>query len=59
MTLKKQEGSVPELNAINDLGAQQRGADELSEEELQTLAGSMPKQTCTATDDSGMMGCPG
>jgi len=53
MTLKKQERSEPEPKA------QQPGADELSEQELETLAGGLPKQTCTGSGDSGMMGCPG
>lgn len=38
----------------------QARAEELTREELATLAGGLrPNQTCTATGDTGMMGCPG
>ena len=36
-------------------------AEELTREELETVSGGKPvqNQTCTATGDTGMMGCPG
>jgi hypothetical protein len=39
----------------------QATAEELTREELETVSGGKPvqNQTCTATGDTGMMGCPG
>ena len=38
----------------------QAGNEDLTREELETLAGGLrANQTCTATDDTGIMGCPG
>ena len=54
---------LTKTTGTSGLGADQSGSEELSEAELQTLAGGVaPKggsDSCKATTDTNMMGCPG